>query len=196
MPTSIPVEIPQKRLASDGVLGMIFFLAAEGMFFAGLISALVVNRASAGVWPPYGQPKLPVEVTAVNTVILIGSAITMWLFNRQLKYSTEKMKSGRMLYVTMFLGAIFLGVQGTEWVRLIEFGLTTSSSLYGSFFYLIVGAHGIHVVAGLLILFYLFRKTKSSSTLSDLRNTTTVCSMYWYFVVLVWPVLYALVYFS
>ncbi len=196
MPTSIPVEIPQKRLVSDGVLGMIFFLAAEGMFFAGLISAFVVNRASAGVWPPYGQPKLPVEVTGVNTMILLASAITLWLFNRQVKNSTEKIKSQSLLYVTLLLGTIFLGIQGTEWVRLIQFGLTTSSSLYGSFFYLIVGAHGIHVVAGLLILFYLFSKTRGSCTLSALKNKATVCSMYWYFVVLVWPILYTLVYFA
>ena len=187
---------PAKRIASDGVIGMIFLLATEGMFFAGLISAFVVHRASEKVWPPVGQPRLPVEVTAVNTLVLLASAFTIFLFGRMLKNAAGKASLKKILLLTILLGGTFVVVQGSEWVRLLQFGLTTSSSLYGSFFYLLVGAHAVHVVAGLLILLYLLRKTVTEKSTEVLRNKATVCSMYWYFVVLVWPVLYLLVYFN
>ncbi len=52
-------------------------LGAELMFFAGLIGAFLVFRLSATVWPPPFQPRLPIGVTGVNTVILLVSALTV-----------------------------------------------------------------------------------------------------------------------
>jgi heme/copper-type cytochrome/quinol oxidase subunit 3 len=95
----------------------------------------------------------------------------------------------------MLLGIIFVSIQGVEWAKLIGFGLTTSSSLYGAFFYTIIGMHAFHVIVGITILFYLYSKLKSKRT-TDVQNKISICSLYWYFVVGIWPVLYALVYLS
>lgn len=190
---SAPVR--NKKIASDGVIGMIFLLAAEAMFFAGLISAYIVNRAGAKVWPPYGQPRLPVEITALNTLVLLSSAVAIFLFSKKIK--SDIIISGnsrKLLAVTILLGSIFVFVQGAEWIKLIGFGLTTTSSIYGSFFYLIIGAHGIHAVAGLLILFYLYSVLKKNGSFEEAKNKITICSIYWYFVVGIWPILYILVY--
>jgi len=56
---------------------MLFFLSAETMFFAGLISAFFVLRLSAAVWPPPLQPRLPVLVTGLNTLVLLASSVAM-----------------------------------------------------------------------------------------------------------------------
>lgn len=189
------VESPdiRRKTIPDSVLGMIFLLTTEGMFFAGLISAYIVHRASAPVWPPYGQPRLPLEITAVNTVLLLLSALTLYLGTKKIREDHERGKM--LLRATIFLGACFVAIQGTEWVRLVHFGMTTSSSLYGAFFYLLIGSHAVHVFAGLLILFYLMRTLRHSEGLSN-RGRITSCSLYWYFVVAVWPILYILVYFN
>ena len=192
MDTTLSLPTRDSKIVSDGVMGMILLLAAEAMFFAGLISAYIVNRAGAMIdWPPANQPRLPIEVTAVNTAILIGSAISMFLF-------AKKFKSGRssllLLTISILLGAAFVTVQGTEWVKLLGFGLTTTSSLFGAFFYLIIGAHALHVTAGLAILFYLYFSIKNSGSKEDAQNKIIVCSLYWYFVVGIWPILYYLVY--
>ncbi len=187
--------VREQKAVSDGIIGMIFLLATEAMFFAGLISAYIVNRAGIPVWPPVGQPRLPIEVTAVNTAILIASAVAIFLFRKNIIANFNKgNKSLKLLVTTILLGGTFLAIQGTEWVRLIGYGLTTTSSLYGSFFYVIIGVHAVHVVAGLAILFYLFKAIKNSATLEIAKNKITVCSMYWYFVVGIWPILYMLVY--
>jgi len=190
MEITIHAPIARKTIP-NGVLAMIFLLATEAMLFAGFISAYIVNRAGAMAWPPANQPRLPVEVTAVNTVVLIGSAVAIFLFAKQFK---RKNFSLNLLAISIFLGAVFLVVQGTEWVKLIGFGLTTTSSLFGSFFYLLIGAHALHVLAGLTILFYLYFSIKKTNSPEHSQSTITVCSMYWYFVVGIWPVLYILVY--
>ncbi len=195
MEISASVPLRNKKIASDGVIGMIFLLATEAMFFAGLISAYIVNRASAKVWPPYGQPRLPIEITALNTLVLLSSAVAIFLFSKKIKSNfTISGNSRKLLVVTIILGSIFVFVQGTEWIKLIGFGLTSTSSLYGSFFYLIIGTHAIHAIAGLLMLFYLYSVIKNPVSFEEAKNKITVCSMYWYFVVGIWPILYILVY--
>src|SRR5579872_2458242 len=76
----LAAEASSKRLPNS-VLGMIIFIAAEIMFFAALMSAHTIARATVmgGVWPPAGQPRLPVERTAVNTGILLLSGVLLWI---------------------------------------------------------------------------------------------------------------------
>ncbi len=197
MESTITAPVTERRIASNGVFGMIFVLATEAMFFAGLISAYIVNRANVMVWPPAGQPRLPVGATAFNTLILIVSAVTLYLFGRQFRAPQQYVRNNtRLLTITLLLGTIFLIIQGTEWIQLLNFGLTTHSSIYGAFFYTLIGMHGIHVLAGLIILSYLLSSLGKLKSDESKRNKIAVCSMYWYFVVMVWPILYALVYLS
>ncbi len=95
------------------------------------------------------------------------------------------------LLLSILLGATFVAFQGVEWAALLGEGLTIQSSTYGGFFYLIVGAHAIHAVGALLGLAWAFRRL-------DLGRLTAsqlaAVSAFWYFVVLVWPVLYVKVY--
>lgn len=182
----------------DGVLGMVFLLFSEAMLFAGLISAYIVNRAGASVtWPPADQPRLPIGVTGVNTLVLLSSAVVLYLFTRRVKkISAIDSKSINLLLLTIMLGITFLAVQGTEWARLIGYGLTTHSSIYGAFFYTIIGAHGLHILVGLSILLYLYFAVKRASSFEKAKNIIATCILYWFFVVAIWPVLYRLVYFN
>jgi len=178
-----------KKMAS-GVLGMIILLFTEIMFFAGLISSYIVSRADVVEWPPIGQPRLPVEATFLNTLFLLASAVTIFVL---LKKYTSRKKYIFWLALTIIFGIIFVSLQGAEWVKLISYGLTTTSSLYGAFFYSIVGIHAVHVLFGLGVLFYLFRKLEKNPE-TDQSSTIVACSLYWYFVVAIWPILYYLVY--
>src|SRR6202035_2920866 len=134
------------RRLPNSVLAMIIFVVAEIMFFAALMSAHTIARATVmgGVWPPAGQPRLPVERTAFNTAILLLSGVLLFISSRRARASYEKALS-------YFAGAIATGIafvllQGVEWVALLHEGLTMQSSTHGAFFYLIVGAHALHAV--------------------------------------------------
>jgi heme/copper-type cytochrome/quinol oxidase subunit 3 len=171
---------------------MAIFIATEAMFFAGLISAFVVLRAQAPDWPPMDQPRLPVGVTGINTAILLASGWTMQRALRALRGGGQTVI--RWLGATALLGAIFLVIQGSEWLRLVHFGLTTSSSLYGATFYTLIGAHGLHVLAALVALLVALRLAIRRMDRSAGAEWLMPYRMFWHFVVAVWPILYVLVY--
>ncbi|MBT9584341.1 cytochrome c oxidase subunit 3 [bacterium] len=153
-------------------------VVVEMMFFAGLVSAYLVTRAKAEGWPPVGQPRLPVASTAVNTLVLLFSARTLQWSIRQL--------SREWLGATWVLGWAFVAMQGREWVNLLNYGLTVRSGVYGAFFYTLVGAHALHVLAGLAVLAWVHHRFS--------QGRLNAWAIYWWFVVALWPILYLLVY--
>jgi cytochrome c oxidase subunit 3 len=180
-------------LGSNAWLAVLITLGAEAMFFAGLIGAYLVFRVGSPVWPPPFQPRLPVAVTGFNTVILLISALTMRTALRAAQYGN---RAGllRRLAVTAALGAVFLAVQGIEWLRLIHFGLTVSSSVYGGLFYTLIGFHALHVVGALIWVLGVWVLAKKGRFTRERHTGVQTCAMYWTFVVALWPVLYWLVY--
>jgi heme/copper-type cytochrome/quinol oxidase subunit 3 len=165
------------------------------MLFAGLVGAFLVLRLGSGTWPPPLQPRLPVEATGVNSLVLVLSGLTMAWSLRLLRRG-DLTGFRRALGLTALLGLVFLGVQGYEWVRLVHFGLTLSTSTYGSTFYTIIGCHGAHVFIAVLWLLALLVRSRRGGA-SPLRLASAeLCGMYWYYVVGLWPVLYGLVYLS
>jgi heme/copper-type cytochrome/quinol oxidase subunit 3 len=168
---------------------MLIFVIAEMMMFAGLMSAFSIVKAGALGWPPPGQPRLPVEATAFNTAALLASAAFLFVANS--RYARNRDLARRPLFAAMGLGAFFVAFQGYEWIALIRQGLTLTSSSHGSFFFLIVGMHGLHAIAGLLAL------SRSAIKLSQGQLTPSsfaATQVFWYFVVGLWPVLYFMVY--
>jgi heme/copper-type cytochrome/quinol oxidase subunit 3 len=165
------------------------------MFFAGLVSAFWVLRLGAPVWPPPLQPRLPVGITGVNTLVLLGSSVAVVAAMRMFRDSRRR-AAVRRLQLAGTLGALFLVVQGYEWLRLIGFGLTMSSSTYGAAFYTLIGAHGVHVLAALswlsVTLLLLARGRFADEHMAGVR----ACALYWHFVVALWPILYVSVYLS
>lgn len=188
-----PPVRPNVPILNNARLAVLMLLAAELMFFAGLIGAFLVFRLSAQVWPPPFQPRLPLGVTGVNSLILLLSALTMqWAIGAARTGAAAKLV--RHLSITVLLGALFLVIQGYEWVRLVHFGLTTSSSVYGGLFYALIGAHALHVLGGLIWL--LIVRWQAGRRRFSQKNYVGVqtARMYWFFVVGLWPVLYGLVY--
>src|SRR2546422_4281654 len=58
-------------------LAVLFFMGAEAMFFGALISALLVLRLGMAAWPPPLEPRLPIAVTGLNTLVLLASSVTL-----------------------------------------------------------------------------------------------------------------------
>lgn len=191
-PPAPPVP-PNRPLGSNASLATLMFIGAEVMFFAGLIGAFIVFRLGTPIWPPPFQPRLPVALTGINTVILLASAVVMHMALRAVRRGAVK-RLGGLLATTAVLGAVFLLIQGWEWARLIHFGLTASSSVYGGLFYILIGFHGLHVAGALVWLLVIMMQSGRGRFSPQDHTGIQICSMYWTFVVALWPVLYGLVY--
>ena len=182
----------RRDVVPSSVLGMLLLIGAEVMFFAGLISAFTIARAGAepGRWITPSAPLLPVTSTLANTAALLLSGLCVFMAHRRIKDRLPGAE--RLLMVSCVLGALFVVLQGREWVGLLQQGLTIQSSGLGAFFYLIVGAHGLHAVIALAALGLAWWRLRVG-TLTDgfLFGTET----FWYFVVALWPIIYLRVYF-
>jgi heme/copper-type cytochrome/quinol oxidase subunit 3 len=189
------IATPQPRrnpVVPSAVLGTLFFVVSEVMLFSGLISAFTISKAGAppGTWPMAGQPRLPVEATVLNTVLLVLSGVALLVAHRL--YRAQSPVAHWVTLSAWALGASFVGLQGVEWVALLKAGLTLTSSPLGSFFYLIVGGHGLHALVALAMLGFAWAQMVRGRLSSGFFFGTQT---FWYFVVLMWPVIYARVYF-
>jgi heme/copper-type cytochrome/quinol oxidase subunit 3 len=184
-------EPSPRRPALDNLrLAVLFLIGAETMFFAVLISGLFVLRLGQPLWPPPFQPRLPVGVTGVNTLVLLASSVTMARAVRALVRGEQNLLVKRLV-ATAGLGALFLLVQGYEWARLIGYGLTVSGGAYGATFYTLIGAHAAHVFGALVWLSVtLVLASRGNSRAAPVK----ACAMFWHFVVGLWPILYVAVY--
>jgi cytochrome c oxidase subunit 3 len=190
---ALDTTLPRRReIVPSSVLGMLLFVGAEVMFFAGLISAFTITRAGAAadLWSLSNAPRLPAGQTAFNTMALLLSGLLVFLAHRQ--HARRSGAASRTLLAACLLGTVFVVLQGREWVGLLSQGLTLHSSLQGAFFYLIVGTHAAHAVGAILALGIAWWQLRRG-TLSPgfFRGAQT----FWYFVVGVWPIIYGRVYF-
>jgi heme/copper-type cytochrome/quinol oxidase subunit 3 len=183
--------VRRKPVLPNGVLGILLFIGVEAMLFAGFFSAFTIVKANfaPGMWPPPGQPRFPAEATAVTTLILLVSGVLLWWSGR--RFETEPASARGLLAASATLGATFIGIQGVEWARLIGEGLTLDQNPYGGLFYVIVGAHAAHAVPALIALVVMWVRMQRGYLDAV---SFTVARAFWYFVVLVWPVLYWRVY--
>ena len=199
IPSQPPRYVRRAPILPNGVMGMLIFITAEIMFFAGMLSAFTIVRASniPMSWPPPGQPMLPASATALNTAALLLSGVALFFahrgYQRRGPTGVEASRGGALaLGITLALGLTFVVLQGMEWVSLLSQGLTMTSSTLGSFFYLIIGIHGAHAVAAIALLTYSLFKLRAGTLQPTVFYTTQA---FWYFVVGMWPVIYVRVYF-
>lgn len=185
------IEDPRPApLLPNAVLGMLLFVIAEIMLFAGLISAFeIIKAGSIGSWPPPGQPRLPAGETAINTAALLVSGATL-LYARHVQRQ-RRSRAVTPLAIAIVLGAFFVVFQGVEWLAMLRQGLTVTSSSMGSFFYLIVGLHAAHAVAALIYLGAVWWWMRQDL---HVRSQFAGAQLFWYFVVGMWPFLYYQVY--
>jgi heme/copper-type cytochrome/quinol oxidase subunit 3 len=192
VPTPLSSPPRHKPVVPSAVLGTLIFVVSEVMFFSGLISAHTISKASAlpGLWPMPGQPRLPAEATALNTALLMLSGVVLFISYRLWK--KQQPSAHYLLLGAWGLGAAFVALQGVEWAALLSQGLTLRSSPMGSFFYLIVGGHAAHAIVALLAMLFAWVQMARGKMSAGLFFAVQT---FWYFVVLLWPVIYARVYF-
>jgi len=130
-----------------------------------------------------------------NTVILLTSSVTVHFAHTAIKNQSRKGLIG-WLGVTVVLGVLFLVLQAEEYVHAYnELGLTLSSGIYGSTFFILTGFHGFHVTLGTFILLVqLIRAIRGHFRSGDDCFGFEAASWYWHFVDVVWVGLFLFVY--
>ena len=191
------IDVRDRPPLSNARLAILVLLGAETMLFSGLIGTFLVFRVGNVTWPPPSHIgiELPRVVTGINTALLLISGYTMFQAWRAIQNDSVKQLRNWLL-ITGILGLLFLGIQGSEWVQLIRKGLTLQSGVYGGIFYVLIGCHAFHVMSAVIWLFIVLGMAMAGRFSAERYTGVDTCTIYWIFVVALWPILYVLVYFS
>lgn len=192
-------------------VGTLIWLASELMFFAAIFAAYftirqVTNAQTDGELFASGHALLNVPFAVGNTTILVLSSVTCQFG----VFAAERGQVGRTgsllnlkswglrewYILTITMGSIFIGGQVFEYAELYSHGLTLSSDVYGSLFFLATGFHGIHVLGGLIAFMFILGRTYLARRFThEQAVSAVVTSYYWHFVDVVWIVLFFVIYF-
>ena len=190
---SLPEHAPSATATGipNGKLGMWVFLASEVMFFSGLIGAYVVLRSAPG-WPgPEGH--LSVPIGTINTLLLIGSSVTIVLSLA----ASERAKIGAVrwwLLATIVLGSLFLVIKGFEYGAKFSHHIGPSTNVFWSSYFALTGFHGLHVLGGVIFNLFILVQTRSPARWIGQRHRLEFAGLYWHFVDIVWIFLFPLLY--
>ncbi len=201
--------------------GMSWFIFSEVMFFAAFFGALFYMRvlsvpwlsdestvlgadmwsAYEGGWPTAGPgmheaftPMGAWGLPAINTLLLLSSGVTCTLAHWALKENRREALKNWLL-ATMFLGFLFLGLQGYEYVHAYnDLNLKLTSGAYGSTFFMLTGFHGFHVTLGAIMLTVIYFRCAAGHFTPEKHFGFEGVAWYWHFVDVVWLGLFIFVY--
>jgi cytochrome c oxidase subunit III len=176
-------------------LGVWAFIGSETLFFTALITTYLVYAPVNRARPDFQDPKefLGIELTTVLASLLLASSLTMVLALAASRRG--EIKSFRnWLIATIFLGLGFLGGQVYEFNHLYHEGLTLSSSLFGTTFFVLTGFHGTHVALGVIWLLAALIKVLKTPGSPENAMDVEIAGLYWHFVDLVWVAIFVLIY--
>jgi cytochrome c oxidase subunit 3 len=169
--------------------GTIVFLASELVFFGGLFAAYFTLRSQTNPWPPSGV-ELDAARPAAATALLVLSSFTFVAGVRGAR-AGRLASLRRWIVVTILLALAFLGFQLLDWVQA---GFSVSSHAYGTMFYAMTGFHGLHVIAGVLLMAVVLGRMAQGAYRDGNIDGPEAVGYYWHFVDVVWIGLYATIF--
>ncbi len=184
VPADGDLHVTQEYSAHPSSTAIWVVLFAITMMFAAFTSALIVRKGSSLDWQTFTLP----SILYFNTLLLVASSATLEIARRRVATYMGGLKNevgspARWLYITLFLGLLFVAGQYVAWTQLRAEGLYLATNPSSSFFYLLTAAHALHVLGGLSGLIYVIRKL-SKSTLR--RSQLVATSRYWHFMDVLW----------
>jgi cytochrome c oxidase subunit 3 len=184
-------------------LGMWLFLFTEVLLFGGLFLVYAVYRATHTAEFHAAAAELDVVLGTVNTVVLLTSSLTMALAISAVQRG-DRGVSVIFQAVTVLLGLLFLVNKYVEWRAKFHHGLYPGSEellardhgqvLFFGLYYAMTGLHGLHVVAGLVLIGIMLGFTVTGRITGTEFVRLENSGLYWHLVDLIWIYLFPLFY--
>ena len=194
-----------EQQAEAATLGMWLFLATEVMFFGGLLMAYLLYR----VWYPQawseGSLELDIVLGGINTVVLIGSSLTMALAVRAAQTGQQR-ATIVFLLLTMALGLTFLVIKFFEYKHKFELHhvpgpnfhfegpLAPQVEIFLSLYFALTGLHALHMLIGFGLMSVILWMAAKGRFSPQWYTPIELAGLYWHFVDIVWIFLFPLLY--
>jgi len=195
--------LEQQKEAS--VLGMWIFIIQEVMFFGGLLMAYFLYRVWYHEAWVGGSTELDILLGGINTVVLIGSSLTMALAVRSAQVGSKK-GTVNWLIVTMVLGLVFLVIKFFEYKHKYDLNHIPGANfvfegphapqvqIFISLYFGLTGLHALHMVIGFVLLSVIAWMAHKDRFSPEWYTPVEMSGLYWHFVDIVWIFLFPLLY--
>lgn len=186
-------------------LGTWLFLCTEILMFGGLFVGYVIFKQLYPEMFAEGATHLDWKLGALNTVVLLFSSFTMAAAIYFAQTNNRK-RSMQMLVITLVCGLIFMVVKYFEYTHKFHLGLkpgelftfgegeASNLALYFSFYFLMTGLHGSHVLAGMGLIFWVLMRSRKGEFSSEFYTPVECVGLFWHLVDLIWIYLFPLLY--
>ena len=173
-------------------VGFWVFMGSETLFFGSLISIYMVYKGTSVVGP-YPSDVFDIFLTTISTFVLLMSSLAVVI---ALDYLRRGKRTGALVatMAIIVLGAAFLGFQAYEFTHFYHEGLTLSTNLFGSSFFILTGFHGAHVTIGVIWLLILWVDMFRGKLRPEHSLRLEIAGLYWHFVDIVWIAIFTLIY--
>jgi cytochrome c oxidase subunit 3 len=186
-------------------IGMWLFLGTEILMFGGLFVGFALQQAAHPQAFFEAHHHLDKRLGALNTIVLLFSSFTMVMAVHSA--STNKQKQTiRYLLVTLICAAMFLVVKFFEYEHKFHEGLlpgafyshrgdtVPNQFIFYSFYFMMTGLHGIHVLVGMGVIGWLIMKARQGVFDSTYYSPLDLGGLYWHLVDMIWIYLFPLLY--
>lgn len=204
---SYPERLRRARLA------VCVLLASVVMVFVGFTSLMLARRggthydSSTGDYVSDWRPTpLPITLLLVNTGVLALSSASLEVARRRARrhvalrslnvpgVSLGPEREFPWLSATVLLGAVFLGGQLRAWEELHRQGIYMTTVISDSFFFILTGAHAVHLVAGMIALLAAGLIAEARRSPENYRLVLDATSTFWHSMGVLWLYLLGLIY--
>jgi cytochrome o ubiquinol oxidase subunit 3 len=172
--------------------GFWIFLLSDIIMFSALFAAYAVlsGQTDGG---PTAHSLFELKHVAIETLCLLFSSYTCGLGS--LFIERRRLKLFFILFAATFaLGAIFLGLEFSEFAGMLAQGAGPSRSAFLSSFFSLVGLHGAHVTVGLLWLAFMMAQVAAQGPREFVLRRILCFSLFWHALDIIWVAVMSLVY--
>jgi len=173
-------------------LGMWLLIASECLLFGTLIVTFMIFRHNSTAGPNPADV-LDIPITSISTFDLLMSSFSIVLALHAIQQGDMK-GFRRWILITAIGGLIFLGFQTYEFTQFVHEGLSLSTNVFGSSFFMLTGTHGTHVAVGVIWLLSLYFSSLRGKLTEDGALKVDTMALYWHFVDVIWIVIFTVVY--
>lgn len=172
-------------------IGLGIFLAVVGCLFALLISAYMMRVGPAALDLADRVTPQAARLLWLNTgMLVLSSAALQWAWWEAGRGGADAVRSNLLVAAASALA--FVAGQLLAWRQLAQAGYTLTANPASSFFYLLTGVHGLHILGGLVALGRVIAGALRGAALVILRRRIELSAIYWHSLLLVWLILFGL----
>ncbi|MGR3291730.1 MAG: cytochrome c oxidase subunit 3 [Paracoccaceae bacterium] len=168
-----------------GKTGLVVLLGVVGIFFA-LFTSGYLMRQELSDWRNIPMP----AIVWLNTGLLALASLSL---HRSVLAARDHNRASVNVWL-MIAGAVTIGFligQMTAWQQLADSGFVLAENPANSFFYVLTGLHGLHILGGLVALGRTGTSALQEAPLDTLRPRIELCALYWHFLLIIWITLLA-----